>query len=238
MIYGYARVSTTRKQNIERQIENIKDKYPSAIIYKESFTGTKIERPVFSNLLSKLKSGDTVVFDEVSRMSRNAEEGFALYKKLYDQNIHLVFLKDPQINTDTYRDSMSETIKTTGNEIADIYIEATNKVLMILAKKQIELAFQTAQQEVDYLHKRTKEGISVARQNGKQIGREKGSSYTSSKEKPSKEIILKYSKDFGGPLSNRQCIDLCHIDRKTYYKYRSELLAESLIQERQLSTKS
>ena len=199
MIYGYARISR-RTQNIQRQINNIRNAYPTSIVYQEAFTGTKINRPVFTKLLERIKPGDTVVFDEVSRMSRNAEDGFRLYRKLYDQNINLVFLKEPYINTDTYRKSQEQGIQMTGNEIADLYIKTTNEVMMILAKKQIELAFETAQKEVDYLHKRTKEGIAVAVQNGKKVGRPKGKKFVTKKEKESKDIILKYSRDFGGPL--------------------------------------
>ena len=77
-IYGYARISTA-KQNIERQIRNITAEYPSAVIFQEKYTGTKMDRPEWKRLYRKLESGDTVVFDSVSRMSRNAEEGFALY---------------------------------------------------------------------------------------------------------------------------------------------------------------
>ena len=57
---------------------------------------------------------------------------------LYDQNIELIFLKEPQINTVMFRETASQTISKVGNEIADVYIEATNKVLMILAEKQIK----------------------------------------------------------------------------------------------------
>ena len=91
MIYGYCRIST-KKQSIDRQIRNIKAEYPTAIIVTESFTGTKLDRPEWNKLRKKLKPNDTVVFDEVSRMSRNATEGFALYQELFNEGINLVFL--------------------------------------------------------------------------------------------------------------------------------------------------
>ena len=73
--YGYARISS-KKQSIDRQIRNIKAEYSEAIIYQEEFTGTKLEgRRKFESLLRIVKAGDTIVFDSVSRMSRNAEEG-------------------------------------------------------------------------------------------------------------------------------------------------------------------
>ena len=77
-IYGYCRISTA-KQSIERQVIKITRAYPEAIIIKEIFTGTRIEgRKEFERLLKQIKPGDTIVFDEVSRMSRNAEDGFNL----------------------------------------------------------------------------------------------------------------------------------------------------------------
>lgn len=77
-VYGYVRVSTL-EQNKERQIRNIQDKYPDAIILSEEYTGKTMDRPVWSKLFPKLKKGAVVVFDEVSRMSRDAEEGFRVY---------------------------------------------------------------------------------------------------------------------------------------------------------------
>ena len=100
MIYGYCRIST-KQQNIERQIRNILAEYPKAKLYKEAYTGTKLERPEFEKLLKRLKAGDTVVFDSVSRMSRNAEDGWTLYESLYNKGINLVFLKEHHIDTDT-----------------------------------------------------------------------------------------------------------------------------------------
>ena len=100
MTYGYCRIST-KKQNIERQERNIKAEFPEAIILKEVFTGTKINRKEWNKLEAILKDGDTVVFDSVSRMSRNAEEGFQTYEAMFNKNINLVFLKEPHINTST-----------------------------------------------------------------------------------------------------------------------------------------
>ena len=103
-IYGYCRISTA-KQSIDRQIRNIKAEYPTAHIVQEAYTGTSIFRPEWLKLYRILKSGDTVVFDSVSRMSRNAEEGFTLYEDLYHKGIRLVFLKEHHIGTETYKKS-------------------------------------------------------------------------------------------------------------------------------------
>lgn len=125
MIYGYCRISTS-KQNIERQVRNILAEYPDAVIVKEIYTGTKkTGRKELECIISKVQEGDTIVFDSVSRMSRNANEGVALYIELYNKGVNLVFLKEPYINTDTYKLVTQEAVQTVGNDIADIYIMAT-----------------------------------------------------------------------------------------------------------------
>lgn len=222
-IYAYARISTP-KQNIDRQIRNIKHEYPTAIIYQEVFTGTKmLSRKKWQQLLKVVKAGDTIVFDSVSRMSRDADSGIQLYLELFDKGINLVFIKEHFIDTDTYRKAVSESIDATENEIADIYIEATNKVIKLLATKQIRQAFEQAEKEVTDLHQRTKEGIETARLSGKQIGLKKGTKLTTQKSIITKEKILTYSKDFHGTLNDTDCIKLLGIARNTFYKYKAEL---------------
>lgn len=227
MIYGYARISRPT-QSIDRQERNIKNFNEEAIIVKEAFTGTTQERPEWLKLCKKLKSGDTIIFDSVSRMSRNADEGFDEYEKLYSKNISLVFIKEPHINTDTYRQAITQELKLTGNEIADEYIKATNRVLMILAKQQIKLAFEQAEKEVQDLHKRTSEGMQTARLKGKQIGRKKGTTIETKKSVEAKKIILKHSIDFGGTLTDIEVMRMIGgIARNTYYKYKKEIKEDS-----------
>ncbi|SFX76509.1 recombinase family protein [Ruminococcus sp. XPD3002] len=225
MIYGYCRISTI-KQSLIRQERNIHFSFPNAVIFKETFTGTSSARPIWKRLNNKLKSGDIVVFDSVSRMSRNATEGIELYMQLFDKGIELVFLKEPHVNTSTYKQALSSGIELVGNDIADIYITATNKVLRLLAARQIELAFEQSEKEVSDLRQRTKEGIETARLNGKQIGGTKGKRLNIKKEAPAKELIKKHSKSFGGTLSDQECIKLANISRNTYYKYKKELKSE------------
>lgn len=97
MKYGYCRISKP-KQVIERQIRNIKAEYPDAVIIQEIFTRTRMDRKEWLRLMKIIKSGDWIIFDSVSRMSGNAEEGFAEYERLYNMGVVLVFLKEPHIN--------------------------------------------------------------------------------------------------------------------------------------------
>ena len=195
----------------------------SAKIYQEIFTGTKTTgRHEFQKLLNKVQSGDTIIFDSVSRMSRNAAEGFELYKKLFDDGVNLVFINEPYINTEVYRATRDSLVPMTGTDV-DLILAGVNQYLMKLAEKQVELAFEQAQKERDDLSERTKQGLQTAKLNGKQLGRAKGTVVVTKKSDESKKKILKYSKTFGGDLSDKDLIKLLEIDKNTYYKYKKEL---------------
>lgn len=233
MMYAYIRVSTAR-QDFGRQIDNINKAYPDISTdnyYKEKYSAKTMNRPRWNELYKKLKSGDTVVFDSVSRMSREAEEGIALYKTLYDKGVNLIFLNEPYCNTDTYRQSAQQSIKLTGDRIADIFIQATNQVLMILAETQIRQAFEQAEKERKDTSSRVsggmrskqlqaaKEGITI------HYGLTKGDKLTTKKSIAAKQIILKHCKDFGGSLTDEETAKQAGISRNTYYKYKAELRA-------------
>lgn len=220
-IYGYTRISRA-KQSIERQIRNIKAAYPTATIIEEVFTRTSLNRKEWQKLFNKVKAEDTIIFDSVSRMSGNAEEGFNAYQELYNRGVELVFLKEPHINTATYKKALENNIELTGTSV-DYILEGVNKYLMALAKEQIILAFEQSEKEVTDLHQRTKEGIETARLNGKQIGQPKGTKLTTKKSLAAKEVIQKHSKDFNGTLSDDDCMKLAGISRNSFYKYKKEL---------------
>ena len=223
MKYGYCRISTP-KQNIDRQVRNILVAYPDAKIIKEVYTGTKLQgRKELDRLLLQVKPGETIIFDSVSRMSRDAEEGFQLYEQLYRNGINLVFLKEPHINTATYKNAMQQQISLTGGMV-DSILKGINKYLIQLAKEQIRLAFEQSEKEVQDLHQRTREGIQTARLSGKQIGQRSGAKLITQKSRIAKEIILKHNKTFGGSLNDIETIRQTGISRKTFYKYKKELL--------------
>ena len=229
MIYAYCRVSTTH-QRIARQITNITAVYPNATIVKEFYTGTKQDRPNWNKRISQIKSGDTIVFDSVSRMSRNAEEGFKDYKSLYEQGINLVFLNEPLINTsvfDSTRNNLLNVNIETGNAAVDTFfkgnIELINNFMMALAEEQIKAAFDQAEKEVTDLHSRISQGIREAKNNGTQIGLTKGTTLTTKKSIEAKAIIRKHAKDFGGSLDDPDVIKLCGCSRNSYYKYKREI---------------
>lgn len=221
MVYGYCRISTP-KQSIERQIRNIRGNYPNALIVEEIFTRTSLRRKEWQKLFRKVNAGDTIIFDSVSRMSGNAEEGFAAYEALFNRGVHLVFLKEPHINTDTYQKALENNIQLTGSNVEYI-LQGINQYLMALAKEQIRLAFEQSEKEVADLRQRTKEGIETARLNGKQIGQQAGKKLTTKKSIEMKAKIRKMARAFGGNMSDKEVIETLKIARNTYYKYKREL---------------
>ena len=229
-IYGYCRIST-QKQSIDRQVRNIEKVFPSAFIIKETYTGTKYQgRKKLENIIKQVDSGDTIVFDSVSRMSRNAEEGYQLYKELYEKGVELVFLKEPLINTSVYKDNLSKQIDVelntedeAANELIAGIIEALNKYTMHLVEEQIKLAFMQSEKEVEDLRQRTKEGLETARLNGKQIGQVSGKKLNVKKANNAKEKMRELCKDFGGSNTDVEVMKIVGVTRKTYYKYKKEL---------------
>lgn len=222
MIFGYCRIST-KTQSLKRQIENIKAKFPTATIVTEVYTGTTEKRPAWSKLCSDITAGDTIVFDSVSRMSRCAEEGIKQYMDFFKNGVELVFLKEPFIDTSVYRQSLEKSLSPTGNEIADLYISATNKVFQILARQQIEIAFAQSQKEVDDLHQRTSEGMRAKGAPKKISESRTGKKYHSLKNLQTQLCILDNSKQFGGKHTDEEIARLSCSSLSTVSRCKTEL---------------
>ena len=230
-IYGYVRVSTVN-QKTQRQIDNIKSYNSDAIIREEKQSGKDIEnRTVFKKLLSDVRSGETIIFDEVSRMSRNAAEGYELYMNLMEHGINLIFLKEHHIDTDEYKrrtenhiqkiESQNDNISKLINGILDLVAEFEKENL----KDNIRLAFEQAEHERLFLIKRVTEGKDKSEKHqGRPIG---STNQKTDKADHIKKIIREQSKDFEGKFSDAKIMrEYLHIARNTYYKYKREMLAE------------
>ena len=239
-IWGYVRVSTV-KQSIERQKDNIKLLYPNAIFVSDEYTGKTLDRPGWAKLYKAAKAGDVIVFDEVSRMSRDAVEGFKVYQELFNRGVTLVFIKEPEINTETYkaaRDKQIEAVKTGDDimdEMTDGLMEVVNRFILRLAERQIKIAFERSEGEIKFHGQRTAEGISETKKRNarieagleqgeiKQIGNVKGVKLTTKKSIAAKAKIKELSKDFAGTLDDADVIKLAGVSRNTFYKYKREL---------------
>lgn len=95
MIYGYARVSTKKQLDgygLDVQRKEILDKYPTAVIFEEQYTGSKLDRPVFANLISILKENDILVVSKLDRFARNTVEGIKVVENLFKKKVSIHIL--------------------------------------------------------------------------------------------------------------------------------------------------
>lgn len=234
LIVGYARVSTPT-QKLDRQIANLKAAYPNIVIVSETYSGKTENRPKWQKLLRQCRSGivSKLVFDEVSRFSRNAEEAVKEYKELYNLGIELEFLKEPHINSSVYKQASERQINintdSMDNETAHLLntvISGLNDYLLAVAEKQIYLAFEHAQKERELLSKRTSEGLKQAKLMGSKVGRQKGDKIVTKKKKKVIKVIRNRYKEFGGDLSATEIYKICNVTKSTFYRYLNELKAE------------
>ena len=92
MIYGYARVSSRSQidnHSLEQQEQEILQKYPTAEIYKEQFTGTTVHRPIFQAVVDKLQEGDVLAVTKLDRFARTTGEGIELVKQLFSRGVSI-----------------------------------------------------------------------------------------------------------------------------------------------------
>ena len=95
MIYGYCRVSSKSQldnNSLELQEKEILERYENALIYKEQISGIKSHRPMFNEILDKLKKGDTLVTTKLDRLCRSTKEGLDIIKNLQEREINIHIL--------------------------------------------------------------------------------------------------------------------------------------------------
>lgn len=171
--YYYMRISTKEasdKQSYTRQdkalkryAEENKLTYNERYVYKDDTTGSTFNRAQWKELESNLKEGDTIVFKEISRFTREAEEGYKKYMKLMNKGINLVFLDNPTVSTD-YIKQLSK-IAETQSLVTRTALEGTIKLLLIVELDRV-------QQEREIIVKRIKQGIEASdKKSGRALGR-------------------------------------------------------------------
>ena len=96
-VYGYCRVSSKGQldgNSLEQQSKEILSKYPHAIIVQEQYTGAKVDRPCFKELLNKLESKDLLVVTKLDRFARSTQQGLDTINELLkrDVSVHILNL--------------------------------------------------------------------------------------------------------------------------------------------------
>lgn len=96
MIYGYARVSTKGQakdgNSLEAQEKEILERYENAKIYKEAYTGTTTDRPIFNDIINQIKENDMIVVTKLDRLARNTVEGIQIVKEIFKKkaSVHVL----------------------------------------------------------------------------------------------------------------------------------------------------
>ena len=144
MIIGYARVST-QDQNLDRQLDAL-NKAGCERIFNEKMTGTHSARPELQMMLMTLRSGDTLVVESFSRLSRSTKDLLDMVERLSKLGVHLISLKE-DLDTNT----------------------ATGKMMLTVMSA-------LSQFERDLIAERTKEGLKAARARGRHGGRPRSGS--------------------------------------------------------------
>lgn len=142
MKIGYARVSTN-EQSLEKQIEQLKNEGCERI-FKETVTGTKLDRKELEKLLEHLRPKDTVIVSELTRLSRSTKDLFKIAEIIESKGANIKSLKENWVDTTTPQGKLMFTI------FAGI-----------------------SQFERDLISQRTKESLAVARARGRKGGRPK-----------------------------------------------------------------
>lgn len=90
MKYGYARVSTIGQgahgNSLQDQIAKLQAAGAEEIM-QDTFTGTKIDRPAFTQLLGKLQAGDQLIVTKLDRFARSTVEGVQTIKALQERGV-------------------------------------------------------------------------------------------------------------------------------------------------------
>lgn len=148
MKVGYVRVSTV-DQNEIRQIEAMKNDGIEKI-YMDKQSGKDFNRPEYKKMISELRQGDILVIHSIDRLGRNYEEILDQWRMITKKIKADIIVQDmPLLNT-------TQTNDLTGTLIADIVLQLLSYV---------------AQRERENIRQRQKEGIAIAKTQGKYKGR-------------------------------------------------------------------
>lgn len=188
MKIGYVRVSTV-DQNEARQIEAMKEDGVEKI-YMDKKSGKDFNRPEYQKMIASLQKGDILVIHSIDRLGRNYEEIITEWRKITKEIEADIIVQDmPLLNTTQNKDL-------TGTLIADIVLQLLSYV---------------AQRERENIRQRQKEGIAIAKAQGKYKGR--------AKKEIDKELFKETKRSWQrGEITKVQFAEIMGVSRSTLYK--------------------
>lgn len=210
-IYNYQRISTKEEramQKYDRQEKSLEtyaknNEFEYLLSFKDDASGSSFNRPNWLKLEKLLQTGDSVIFKDISRFTRQAQEGYEKYMELMNKGITLVFIDNPTISTDYIKSMMH--IAEQQDLVTKTALESTIKLLLIVELDRVQKERETTSQRI-------KQGIAAS---PKMQGRKQGQLDKMSEE------LLKDIEKFSVDRSVKQ-IDLMEkhkISRNTLKKY-------------------
>jgi len=188
--FGYARVST-KDQNLDRQIKELLEQgINEREIYADKQSGKDFNRPKYQALKNVLREGDTLIIKSIDRLGRNYNEILNEWQEITkDIKVNIKVLDMPLLDTTQNPETLTSTF------VADL-------VLQILS--------YVAQTERDFNKKRQSEGIAIAKEKGKHLGRPKA-------QKPDNwnEVIKQWE---SGKITAVKAMELTGTTKSTFYK--------------------
>lgn len=154
---------TRQEQAIARWSKENNTEIPERRIYRDDASGKSFDRPAWRELESDVAEGDTIVFKDICRFTREYENGFDKYMTLLNKGVNLIFIDNPTVST-AYIKSMMEVADKQSNRIAKKSLKDTIELLLL-----VEL--DRAEKEREITVQRIRDGIAASE---KKSGRPKG----------------------------------------------------------------
>ena len=188
-VYGYVRVST-REQNEDRQMVALNEaQVPEKNIYMDKQSGKDFNRPMYRQLLKKLREDDLLYIKSIDRLGRNYEEVLEQWRLLTkEKKIDIVVIDMPLLDTRRGKDLM-------GTFLSDIVLQVLSFV---------------AENERKNIRQRQREGIDAAKNRGVQFGRP---------QVPLPDNFVQiYNRWVVGEIGGREAAELCGMPITSFYR--------------------
>lgn len=130
MIYGYARVSTKGQakdgNSLEAQERLLRDN-GAVEIYRDAFTGTKVDRPELNKLVSLLVDGDILIVTKLDRLGRSLSKTSELITELIERGITINILNLGVLNNSSMNTLLRNVLLAFAQFERDMIVERTSE---------------------------------------------------------------------------------------------------------------
>ena len=149
--WGYTRVST-KDQNEARQVNEILPLLQSdAFLFIDKQSGKTFDRPEYQRLKALMDDGDTLVIKSIDRLGRNYDQIRQEWKEITDRNVYIKVLDFPILDTDKF--------------------ESDDLMRKFISTLILDILAYVAENELNNIKQRQKEGIAAAKAAGQHFGR-------------------------------------------------------------------